>query len=365
MRITVLGRGIYAYNLIRLLQKYILTLATTDKQDFAKESVRIKNVLFLTNPSNDYDKYMEELSCLNNDIVFCVGEETFYWQKKDTIMTNVLMKLHSKWDFMDLCNVCDIKIPKTIKIEELSSVVSIEKDVVIKPLFTRGQQDSYYWRKGKLLNNKKEIIDMPKTSNIHFVAQEDLDDDNCERHYSGFSYCDDGIIIKHVSYQSLCPVDGYATVRITKNIPEIEMIMHKIISHQHYSGFIGIDFIEKNGIYYPIECNPRCTNGITLFDGDLFGKLELFRASCSPLLLLFNYWYSLMAWYYLLTTKWDNFEWSDPYILPAQILLMTNNIIDWIFYGYGSLTNYLKKKIINEIVIYPPMNSMICDDESY
>jgi len=52
------------------------------------------------------------------------------------------------------------------------------------------------------------------------------------------------------------------------HIPEIEELTQKIVEDLHYTGFIAFDIIqsEDDGQYYPIECNPRLTSGIHLFD---------------------------------------------------------------------------------------------------
>ncbi len=51
--------------------------------------------------------------------------------------------------------------------------------------------------------------------------------------------------------------------------PELEKRIQTFGESMNYQGQLSFDFIEKNGKYYVLECNPRATSGAHLFSDNL------------------------------------------------------------------------------------------------
>ncbi|MBC7475666.1 MAG: hypothetical protein H7263_15375, partial [Candidatus Sericytochromatia bacterium] len=83
-----------------------------------------------------------------------------------------------------------------------------------------------------------------------------------------YSVAQDGKVLASSIYPSVYFAGQGGTVHFESvNIPEIYLIIEKIVAELNYTGQISFDFIRSDidGTYYPIECNPRSTSGVHLF----------------------------------------------------------------------------------------------------
>ncbi len=83
---------------------------------------------------------------------------------------------------------------------------------------------------------------------------------------SSFAIVHKGIILGHVSYKAVYSVDGYSVLRRSTVNKDIIKWTERMVLPIKFTGQIGFDFLETaDGSIYPLECNPRATNGVSYF----------------------------------------------------------------------------------------------------
>jgi predicted ATP-grasp superfamily ATP-dependent carboligase len=105
------------------------------------------------------------------------------------------------------------------------------------------------------------------------VLQEYIDGD----HYCTYGLVRNGELLAHSAYKPQQRWGmGSSTVFENFEDKEIEIWVRNFVAGINFTGQIAFDFIRsKEGILYPIECNPRVTSGVHLFK-DSKELVELF-----------------------------------------------------------------------------------------
>lgn len=196
---------------------------------------------------------------------------------------SILHKLHHKSLFIDLLASYEIPIPKTILVNSLEDLESVDlPKYALKACYSRASQSVYKIRHGDPLPSIEPTISHP------WIAQEWIDGKN----FCTFSLCHRGKVHAHATY----PVDftleekGRLNSTIGSYCLTFQSVDHEailawiqnLVQKIGYTGQIAFDFIERsNGELYAIECNPRITSGVTLFsknshlDQAVFGENEI------------------------------------------------------------------------------------------
>ena len=343
--IWVFGRGVYALNLIKALSdKYKITLVTTDETDFAKWSRKLSDVRYTSMNDDIYEHSME------NGMVIGVGEETILFEhelnknsaenKKINMLghseSSKFKKLyHNKANFMILLK--NLNLPCLEFYKEYTPLFDYNGTYLLKPVYSRGGQGQ---EKLEFIN--KDFVVPPNhilQKYIHFAKE-------C----STFLLADRGEIKIFLTYDVSAMVDGYGTKRVLIENNETYEYCNKIVSELDYSGFLGIDYISSEGIWYPIDFNPRITNGIGFFKENSFDpvmmKCELdIRDTISTIP------------YVLSTGKvFDMFKYKSDYfniydIIPGIVITtqLIWAIIESIYYNVNT-KQYIKSKLLEKIV---------------
>jgi hypothetical protein len=290
MSIWIIGRGLYALNLINIIDpKYKLNLITSELFDIASVHYKIKKIFYIEN-SDKIGKlnYVEKIiSIVKNDLIIPVGEESIiieYILNKypnlrnkinlfcQTINSNVKYLYHNKQTFYELLQTLNIKNLKTYKTTYTQiKLLSKSNKYLLKPLCSRGGIDQILIQNIDILHN---INNLDK-----YLIQEYVEN---KKEYSVFALVYNGIIINNniIIYEAINMIDGFAFDRkiisfesnISKKVIEI---VEKIVKNISYSGFIGFDFISDDKNMYPIDYNPRVTNGISFFKKDSLDPINL------------------------------------------------------------------------------------------
>ena len=172
---------------------------------------------------------------------------------------NTYHELLNKWTFQQLLSRLHIEHPKTVlvtKKEDLQNV-DFKGTYALKPAYSRASQHIMKTTPGSSLPNIEIFPHNP------WVAQEWIEG----KSYCSYSVCRDGRVLAHALYPVRYTVDGHSCLSFQYvEHPGILEWVNNIVSKIGFTGQIAFDFIEtKEGILHAIECNPRATSGLFLF----------------------------------------------------------------------------------------------------
>ena len=354
----IVGRGIYALNLIRSISdRYEINLITTDSDDFTAWSNKLNKIVYLDNPNTTTgyeDYFFEVVDITQGDLIIPVGEETIILETEKCNHPDIAVNIfgmdyehngiqnskqyyHNKENFMNFLHNLDIPCLKYYKSNTMIS--NCNGNYLLKPIYSRGGQGQIY----------KTLVNEHYTVPPYYIMQKYLPSEN---EFSIFLLADKGAIKLFLAYKVDNMVDGYGTKRIMINNEKIYSICEIIIDKLNYSGFLGIDFLVNNHTWYPIDFNPRITNGISFLKRNSFDILNYrYEYDLQPIVSTIPYIFVCDNVLDVFKQKSDCFDIYD--IGPGIIILLQLMlaIIEAIFYQ-DPVAHYIKKKLINKIVIY-------------
>lgn len=262
--------------LIRKLSKAGYNIFVAESCDYflGKYSIYVKQNYKITAPNTNFEQFMEEIIKIVQkekiDLIIPTCEEIFYISKKKDILEKYcqvfcedkekLIELHNKWSFYNKIKNSnyDIKLPQSWYIEtidDIRKVIKENKKYILKPIHSR-------------FATKVKIIDKPlkQLEKNKYILQEFIE---------GEQFCSYSIIKNHnlslySDYKTIFSANGGATIAFQYAQNEkIKEFVQEFSKNENFEGQIAFDFIQnKNGLYL-IECNPRLTSGIQLFDEDI------------------------------------------------------------------------------------------------
>ena len=170
-------------------------------------------------------------------------------------------QLHQKYEFQQL--LTEKGIP-TLDFAEIASPADIASlrfttPFAIKKVYSRGSQKVHKVYPGDDLS-WLEFDDNP------WFAQQWASGDK----YCTYSICRDGEIFAHATYPVGYAIDGSSCLRFQSvDHPGILRWVTDLVADIGFTGQIGFDFFDdpERGLV-SIECNPRATSGIMMFDTD-------------------------------------------------------------------------------------------------
>ncbi len=141
--------------------------------------------------------------------------------------------------------------------EELEAL-DFDRPFALKPVYSRGSQEVHKVKPGELPRGLSFEAGNP------WIAQEWAEGTS----YCSYSVCRDGQVKAHAAYPVRYAIDG--TSCLTFESAEHEGIaawVRECVKAFNFTGQMGLDFIEvpERGLF-AVECNPRSTSGILLFD---------------------------------------------------------------------------------------------------
>ncbi len=155
--------------------------------------------------------------------------------------------LHNKWEFYQMTKELS---PET----EFLKDKTLSTPYIVKPIYSR------FGAFVEVVRFEKEIKD--DTENPKIV----------QRYIEGESYCsyavvNNGSIRAYSIYKVLHSIGvGASMCSLSVDDAEIVDFMKNFVKKMDYSGQISFDFIRSGKQLYVIECNPRATSGVHLFD---------------------------------------------------------------------------------------------------
>lgn len=181
---------------------------------------------------------------------------------------SLLHRMHNKWDFVSLLNELGIDSLKTVHITNKRDLGQVDLPCyALKACYSRASQNVY-----RITDKTPYPTILPSEKNP-WIAQE-----WCEgEHFCSYSICHEGKIHAHAVYPAdfimnkggkhASTVESYCMTFSSVDKPEILEWVQNFVTKTNFSGQIAFDFVQmENGKLYAIECNPRTTSGITLFE---------------------------------------------------------------------------------------------------
>ena len=151
----------------------------------------------------------------------------------------------------------------TLKFAELASPADLESldfttPFAVKQAYSRGSQKVYKALPGEDLS----YLSFDPTN--PWIAQEWLEGDR----YCTYSVCRDGEVYAHATYPVDFAIGGSSCLTFTHvDHRGILEWVREFAASVNFTGHMGLDFIEhpERGLF-TIECNPRATSGIMMFE---------------------------------------------------------------------------------------------------
>jgi ATP-grasp domain len=171
-------------------------------------------------------------------------------------------RLHSKWLFIERLKELGFPAVRTELIASQDELHSYDfrGHHILKASYSRSALEIHKVSQGM---KPPQVIVEPHNP---WVAQEFLQG----KKYCTYSVCHDGKVDAHTTYPVQIGLDDSSCVMYEAiDHPGILDWVERFIAAENLSGQVAFDFIEvADGTLYAIECNPRLTAGLHLFDND-------------------------------------------------------------------------------------------------
>jgi hypothetical protein len=252
-----------------------VTAADSIAWPLTRFSQAIDRYVRLPEPRRDPAAWIEallhEVMTCQIDVVLPTCEEAFYLSHgmkrfPDTcrVFTSdfgLMHAVHHKGRFAALTAGWDVTAPETRLLEsaaDISGLTSTSRDWVFKPAYSRFASRTLI---------RPEAVALAKvhpTAEYPWVAQRFVSG----REFCSFSLLDNGTLRAHACYHPRYRVGRGSGIWFEPaDPPQLRDFMTQFGRVTGYTGQVGFDFIEDmHGRFYVLECNPRGTSGVHLFD---------------------------------------------------------------------------------------------------
>ncbi|AHG41019.1 hypothetical protein N018_12610 [Pseudomonas syringae CC1557] len=173
----------------------------------------------------------------------------------------LLHRLHHKGHFAAMIHGWPLSTPETRLLTDHQAVLALSTEIaqwVFKPAYSRFASQTLIQPDARQLSKVQPSIEAP------WVAQ---------RFIKGLEFCSFSVLIEgqlraHGVYQPRYRVGRGSGIYFAPATPEpVRRFLEQFGGETGYTGQIGFDFIEDQaGRFHVLECNPRATSGVHLFD---------------------------------------------------------------------------------------------------
>lgn len=193
--------------------------------------------------------------------IFCLAKGLDRFPKETTVLCTSYEKLdelHNKWRFNKKLESLEFDAPKSYLIHSQEELDKLPLTVpyILKPSYSRAA-----------LCIQKVTSKIPPKVKINprnpLVAQEWLHG----KKYCSYSIAHQGKLAAHAVYPVEFSIEGNSCLNFEAiDHPKIQSWIETFVEKEEFTGQIAFDFIEdESGKLFAIECNPRGTSGINLF----------------------------------------------------------------------------------------------------
>ncbi|MBR1924543.1 MAG: ATP-grasp domain-containing protein [Ruminobacter sp.] len=270
------GRAPATLFLIRKLHHAGCRIITAESCDYyiAKYSACVSACYKVISPVSDTEKFIDEITGIVKkekiDLIIPTCEEIFYLSKgKQTLEQycrvfcdeqKKLLELHNKWSFYEKIrdSYTGVKLPRSayvenaVELEEFIKGSGSGNKFVIKPVYSR-------------FAARVMITDSVPDNFVpgRYIVQEFIEGEQI----CSYSVIRNHRILLHSDYRTVYAAGKGATIAFQyEDNRRIYDFIEEFSRKEDFFGQIAFDFIQNDTGLYLIECNPRLTSGIQLFD---------------------------------------------------------------------------------------------------
>jgi len=173
----------------------------------------------------------------------------------------LLHRLHHKGDFAAMTQGWAVAAPPTQVLHDPAALQALAAEhdaLVFKPAYSRFASQTLIRPSPAQLAKVRPSAEAPWVAQRFVPGQE----------YCSFSVLVDGQLRAHSSYQPRYRVGRGSGIYFHSCAPApIRAFLEQFGQATGYTGQVGFDFIEdQHGRFHVLECNPRATSGVHLFD---------------------------------------------------------------------------------------------------
>ncbi|WP_207838111.1 ATP-grasp domain-containing protein [Williamsia soli] len=270
------GRSFLTLELARLMNAggHNVFIADSMRFPISRFSNSVQKVFRVPRPKFEPREYVDEIARLvraeSIDLVIPIHEETDilamaqdqFPPECELLLSDFLTenRLHNKFEYqvlLDSLGIPTLKYAQVRSAEELAAL-DFDRPFALKQVYSRGSQQVYKVNPGEV----PEGLEFDPLN--PWLAQEWLKGDK----YCTYSVCHRGKVYAHTVYPVRYAINGQSCLSFEPVVhPGINDWVERRVKDINFTGQIGFDFIEHpdRGLY-TIECNPRSTSGILMFE---------------------------------------------------------------------------------------------------
>jgi len=272
------GRSFLALQLARQLKAagHKVFIADSMRYHITRFSNAIDKNFYVPSPRFQPEAYVKSLVDIVEkeqiDLLIPIYEEISYLSKMQDLFPKsctlffpdfeLYDQLHNKWSFQCKLEELGIETLKNavIRNQEDVKALDFETPFALKACYSRASQ------KVKKVHPNTSLSDLKFEPHNPWLAQEWLEGDR----FCTYAVCHDGDVCAHSVYPVGYTLDGNSCIAF-QSVEHLAILdwVKNFIKKTGFTGQIAFDFIEsKDKKVYAIECNPRATSGLLLFNGE-------------------------------------------------------------------------------------------------
>ncbi|MEN1832769.1 ATP-grasp domain-containing protein [Pseudomonas lijiangensis] len=173
----------------------------------------------------------------------------------------LLHRLHHKGQFAAMTHGWALAAPETRLLTDRQAVLALAAEAeqwVFKPAYSRFASQTL------IRPSSSQLSKVQPDNASPWVAQRFIDG----QEFCSFSVLIDGDLRAHSCYQPRYRVGRGSGIYFQPAAPQaVRQFLEQFGQETGYTGQVGFDFIEdREGRFHVLECNPRATSGVHLFD---------------------------------------------------------------------------------------------------
>ncbi|MCI3922202.1 ATP-grasp domain-containing protein [Paenibacillus sp. TRM 82003] len=288
------GRAPATLELARLLQAagHLVFVAESARYYVCRVSRAVERCFPVPPPRTETAAFLSAIERIvaeqRIDLLLPTCEEIFYvarGRERLLAICNVvapdletLRELHHKADFIDLATSHGLPTPRTERIDSAARLRAAAADddsafavggLVLKPAYSRFGARVVRLPGSMSVSSRRDALDRLADVRVDAAAPWLGQQLVRGRELSTYSVACEGALVAHADYWNDRRFAGGACVDFRPARHEAARAwVERFVRALRFSGQIAFDFIEdaETGVPLPIECNPRATSGVHLFE---------------------------------------------------------------------------------------------------
>jgi predicted ATP-grasp superfamily ATP-dependent carboligase len=270
------ARSFAALDLARIFRSAGMQVVCADSMEKAvsRYSGKVSRFYKIASPAFQFETFVSDLQKIiaeeKIDLIIPTCEEIFYIAKaKERLATNVFAEsferlevLHNKWKFYELLCKFGFSTPET----NLWKGDTRDGKWILKPIYSR------FAAKVQVIEGTWPKWEDPSNP---LIAQRYIEGEKL----CSYSICHEGRLNAHGVYKVLHSMGiGSAICFQSVQAPDVDDFIHRFVAEIGFTGQIAFDFIRADKLYC-LECNPRATSGVHLFERNAKLAMSFFKMS--------------------------------------------------------------------------------------